>query len=257
MPNKILYFLMTVLLSLTLPAYAYSNSIGMEFANIPAGCFQMGRDSNFEEGGDDELPQHKVCLNAYQMATTEVTQAQWVKIMGNNPSKFKGRTNPVEKVSWQDAKRFVKRSNQAEGTSKYRLPSEAQWEYAARAGSTTAYSFGDDKGGLGQTAWYDGNSGDRTHPVGEKSANKWGLQDMHGNVWEWVEDCYHKNYRGAPSDGSVRTSGCEKNSKGDAYRVIRGGGWVSDAYDSRSARRFYDSPGDRFFSLGFRLVRRP
>jgi formylglycine-generating enzyme required for sulfatase activity len=116
---------------LPLPSWA------MEFVEIPAGCFVMGRDANFEQGDDSELPQHKVCLDAFQMGKYEVTQAEWVAVMGSNLSNFKGRTNPVEQVSWDDAKVFIKQLNKIDGSNKYRLPSEAEWEYAARAGATT------------------------------------------------------------------------------------------------------------------------
>ncbi len=237
--------LSALLVLLPLPTWA------MEFVDIPAGCFAMGRDANFEQGYDYELPQHRVCVDAFQMGKYEVTQADWVAVMGSNPSNFKGRTNPVEQVSWDDAQQFIKRLNQ-QGGSQYRLPSEAEWEYAARAGTTTAYSCGDDESCLGSIAWYEGNSGERTHPVGEKQPNKWGLYDTTGNVWEWVQDCWHDNYRGAPSDGSAWTSGCSSGG-----RVNRGGSWVSSASYSRSARRVNNSPDYRLSRLGFRLVRQP
>lgn len=237
---------LSALLSLLpLPSWA------MEFVEIPAGCFVMGRDANFEQGGDDELPQHKVCLNAFQMGKYEVTQAEWVAVMGSNPSNFKGRTNPVEQVSWDDAKVFIKQLNKIEGSNKYRLPSEAEWEYAARAGATTTYSCGDSAGCLDGIAWYDGNSGKTTHPVGEKQPNKWGLYDTTGNVWEWTQDCWHDNYSGAPTDGSAWTGG------GCGHRVFRGGSWDGVADYGRSAYRGNDSPDGRLISLGFRLLRQP
>jgi len=227
----------------------WTNSIGMTFVNLKAGCFQMGRDPNFENGGDAELPRHRVCIkNAFSLAKTEVTQAQWVAVMGNNASEFKGRNNPVEKVSWNDAQDFIRRLNNKEGGNHYRLPSEAEWEYAARAGSSSAYHFGDDEGSLSSYAWF---NGDRTHPVAQKKANQWGLYDMHGNVWEWVQDNWHDNYRGAPSDGSVWGGGDSR------FRVYRGGGWVDSAGDLRSATRTYGSPDGLGRFIGFRLLRQP
>lgn len=173
-----------------------------EMVVIPAGSFQMGADKNFEEASDSEGPVHRVEVKSFLMGKYEVTQTEWVAVMGGNPSEFKGRTRPVEHVSWNDAQEFIRRLNAKTGK-EYRLPSEAEWEYAARAGSQSAWSFGDDKGQLGNHAWYIDNSGNETHPVGQLQANKFGLFDMHGNVWEWVQDCWHFNYRGAPSDGSA------------------------------------------------------
>ena len=133
------------------------------------------------------------------MGKYPVTQKQWKKVMGNNPSNFKGEDRPVESVSWEDVQEFVKKLNEKEGTDKYRLPSEAEWEYACRAGTQTRYSFGDDESKLNEYAWYDKNSGSETHPVGQKKPNSWDLYDMHGNVWEWVQDRWHDKYKGAPS----------------------------------------------------------
>lgn len=228
-----------------LQAESISNSIGMEFVKIPSGSFMMGRDANFEYGYSNELPQHRKHIRSFYIQTTEVTQAQWVKVMGSNPSQFKGRNNPVERVSWHDAKAFVRKLNQMEGTNRYRLPTEAEWEYAARAGTTTTYHFGDDKGSLGIYAWYDGNSGSRTHPVGKKRPNRWGLYDMHGNVWEWTSSCYTKNYN---------TTSCDRYD-GVVARVLRGGSWDWDAVFLRVAYRDNYRPGDRGNYGGFRLAR--
>jgi len=242
-----------LILSQMVQAADYTNSIGMEFVKISAGCFSMGRDPNFEDGSDDELPRHRVCITKpFYIGTTEVTQAQWVSVMGSNPSEFKGRNNPVETVSWEDAQNFIRRLNQKEGGNKYRLPTEAEWEYAARAGSSSTYHFGDDMGIVGQYGWYWDNSSERTHPVAQKRPNQWGLYDMHGNVWEWVQDWYGENYyRNSPMNDP-------KGPSSGRNRVYRGGSWGSvGARFLRSARRSYYSPGVRGSGLGFRLVRQP
>jgi formylglycine-generating enzyme required for sulfatase activity len=227
----------------------YSNSIGMEFILIPAGSFIMGADQNFEEADDDETPQHQVKISQpFYLGKYEVTQAQWTAVMGNNPSRFKGRSNPVEQVSWDDAQRFIEQLNAREGHNRYRLPTEAEWEYAARAGTTGAYSFGDD-GHLGRYGWHgeDWDSGS-THPAGQKQPNTWGLYDMHGNVWEWVRDWYSEEYyhRSPSTDPAGPWSG--------SYRVLRGGAWYCKARDCRSAYRGAFAPGNRFDYLGFRLA---
>jgi formylglycine-generating enzyme required for sulfatase activity len=160
------------------------NSIGMEFVKIPAGEFQMGSEEH--SCGN---PVHRVNIpEAFYMGKYPVTQKQWKAVMGNNPSHFKGDDRPVEYVSWYDVLGFVEKLNELEGTDKYRLPSEAEWEYACRAGTTTRYSFGDSEAKLRKYGWYDGNSRRETHPVGKKKPNPWGLYDIHGNVWEWCQD---------------------------------------------------------------------
>jgi formylglycine-generating enzyme required for sulfatase activity len=218
------------------------NSIGMELVLIPAGSFQMG--SN--EGSSDEKPVHQVTIaQAFCMGKTEVTQAQWKAVMGNNPSYFKGDDLPVEQVSWQDAKAFIQKLNAKENTDKYRLPSEAEWEYAARAGSTTKWHFGNDESLLGDYAWYDGNSGGKTHAVAGKKPNKYGLYDMAGNVWEWNEDGWESNYN------TPRTQSPYENSSEN--RLLRGGSWNNDANGCRSAYRDYGS----YRRYGFRVVSFP
>jgi formylglycine-generating enzyme required for sulfatase activity/serine/threonine protein kinase len=226
----------------------FTNSIGMEFVLIPAGEFDMGSPANEAGRGEDEGPVHRVKIsNAFYMSKYEVTQKQWREVMGNNPSSFKGDNLPVEQVSWDDIQKFIKKLNEKESTDKYRLPSEAEWEYAARAGTTTRYSFGDDESKLSEYAWYDNNSGGKTHEVGQKKPNPWGLYDIHGNVHEWVLDIYHKNYNGAPTDGSAW--------EGDgSVRVVRGGSWGNRAGSSRSAGRHDEDPGVSYVNLGFRLV---
>jgi formylglycine-generating enzyme required for sulfatase activity len=192
---------------------------------------------------------HKVKINSpFYLGTYPVTQAEWKVVMDDNPSGFKGDDLPVETVSWNDVQKFIKKLNEKEGTDKYRLPSEAEWEYAARAGTTTRYSFGDDESKLGDYGWYDNNSGDKTHPVGQKKPNPYRLYDMHGNVWEWVQDERHNSYDGAPTDGSAWESG------DGADRVIRGGGWYGLARLCRSANRDRLAPRFRGRFLGFRLL---
>ncbi|MCY2986332.1 MAG: SUMF1/EgtB/PvdO family nonheme iron enzyme, partial [Planctomycetota bacterium] len=228
-----------------------TNSIGMKLALIPAGKFLMGSPDSDTETGSDEKPQHRVQITEpFYLGVYEVTQAQYQKVVGNNPSKFKDESLPVGTVSWDDAMAFCKRLSEvaeerAAGRT-YRLPTEAEWEYACRAGSTSKYSFGDSEAELGTYAWYNKNSNSTTHPVGEKQANAWGLYDMHGNVYEWCQDAYGPYKAGPASDslGPGSVSG----------RVFRGGGWSSTAAFCRSAGRFCSSPSLRDIFLGFRLA---
>lgn len=228
----------------------YTNSIGIEFMIIPAGEFDMGSRADEKDRYSDEGPVHRVKIsNAFYMSKYEITQKQWSDVMGNNPSNFKGDNLPVEQVSWNDVHEFIKKLNENEGSNKYRLPSEAEWEYAARAGTTTRYSFGDDESKLGDYAWYDSNSGVKTHEVGQKKPNPWGLYDVHGNVWEWVQDIYHDSYSGVPTDGGAWEG------VGSTH-VSRGGGWGYVARDCRSALRHRGGAGFQANGLlGFRLLR--
>ncbi len=260
-----------------LPPAEWSNSLGMEFVRVPAGEFRMGSESGFAD--DDEKPVTRVKISrAFYLGKYEVTQGQWETVMGSNPSDFKncGRDCPVESVSWDDVQQFVRELNGMEGGARYRLPTEAEWEYAARAGTRTDTPAGDlDLVGtsnapmLDRIAWYGGNSGVRydggvdcsdwnekqypstwcgTHPVGGKAVNDFGLHDMLGNAWEWVEDRYGEY----PGGGSVT------DPKGPAtgfLRVRRGGGWSHDALGCRSAYRAGVIPGNRYHYLGFRLLR--
>lgn len=239
------------------PSATYRNTIGMTFALIPAGSFTMGRNPNFEDGRSDELPAHPVRIGEpFYMQTTEVTQEQWMELMSANPSKFKGRSNPVEQVSWDDIQVFLKALNDREGCSGcYRLPTEAEWEYAYRAGSTGTYYWGDEADAIGQYAWYTQNSGEKTHPPGQLKPNAWGLYDMAGNVYEWVADCYHESYAGAPGNGAAWTGGCYKGSDGVMPRVLRGGCWNNIPNDCRAAYRLHYTPVIRLGLLGFRVVR--
>ena len=214
----------------------------MPFAFCPAGSFTMGSPSA-EEGRSSYENQVSVTMSkAFWMAKTEVTQAQWRAVMGSNPSGFKGDDLPVESVSWEDAQEFIKQVNDSgvlpEGW-KMTLPTEAQWEYACRAGETGPYSGGT----IDQVAWYLGNSGSKTHAVGTKKSNAWGLHDMHGNVWEWCADWYDDSLSGG-TDPSGRSSGVN--------RVYRGGSGIVYAAYCRSASQNGNFPGDRNCYLGFR-----
>jgi formylglycine-generating enzyme required for sulfatase activity len=229
------------------PPQKITNSIGMEFARIPAGSFTMG--SN--KGNTDERTPHGIKFpQAFYLQTTLVTQGHWQKVMGRNPSRFEqcGEDCPVENVSWEDAKRFIEKLNQLENTQAYRLPTEAEWEYACRAGSKTKFFFGDDSKMLDEFAWYDSNSKRKTHPVGKKKPNAWGLYDMYGNVWEWVEDDWHGSYDGAPNDGSAWV-----DKPRGSLRVLRGGSWGLNSQDCRSAARRSYCPVYRDSIIGFRL----
>ncbi len=224
----------------------FKNSLGMEFVPIAAGTFQMGSDAS--EAYDDEKPVHRVTISKpFFLGKYEVTQEEWQAVMGDNPNNFKGTRLPVETVSWEQAQEFVKRLNAREKTTKYRLPTEAEWEYAARAGTTTAYSFGNDVSHLKNYAGYSDNAGGTTHPVGQKSPNAWGLHDMHGNVWEWVHDWYGWYTAATAVDPAGPAAG--------SRRVHRGGSWHHTAWHCRSAHRNGLAPGNRDGGLGLRLLR--
>jgi formylglycine-generating enzyme required for sulfatase activity len=217
---------------------------GMAFVWVPEGCFQMGS----EQGATEERPVHRVCVAGFWLARHEVTQGQWRRVMGDNPARFKkGDDYPVETVSWKDAQAFINRLN-GKGQGGFRLPSEAQWEYACRSGGRDETYCGGDH--VESLAWYWSNSGNTTHPVGGKRANGLGLYDMSGNVWEWVQDCYHESYEGAPDDGSVWEDG-------NCGRVIRGGSWLNLPDNVRSGNRYGYTPDFRSSDVGFRLARTP
>ncbi len=224
--------------------------VKLEMVLIPAGEFLMGSPDSDKDAQGWEKPQHRVRITKpFYLGKYLVTQEQWGAVMGSNPSRIKGPKNPVEMVSWEDCQEFLKRLNAKVGGGKFQLPTEAQWEYACRAGSTMRYCFGDDEKQLGEYAWYDKNSGSKTHPVGEKKPNAWGLYDMHGNVWEWCQDWSDAGYYAkSPTDDPTGPTG-------GSDRVFRGGSWNLPAWLCRSAYRL--EPGLRIRILGFRVSQVP
>jgi formylglycine-generating enzyme required for sulfatase activity len=227
------------------------NSVGMLLVSIPAGEFQMGSPDSDSNARGSEKPQHLVQITKpFYLGVYEVTQQQYEKVMGKNPSEFKGAENPVERVSWTDAVEFCRKlsslpEEKAAGHV-YRLPTEAEWEYACRAGTQTAYSFGDSASELGDYAWF-GTSTTHTHPVGSKKPNGWGLYDMHGNVMEWSQDRHGKYPSGSTTDPTGAASG--------SSRVVRGGCWCLNSDYCRSAYRDRGTPDFRSDYLGFRVLR--
>lgn len=221
------------------------NGVTIELVLIPAGKLMMG--SN-EHGS--EKPIHEVTLQEFWISKYTVTQKQWQTVMGNNPSSFKGDKLPVDTVSWHDVQDFCNKVSRSTGKN-FRLPTEAEWEYSCRAGSTGKYCFGDDVNQLENYAWYLRNSGCKTHPVGDKDKfpNSWGLHNMHGNLYEWCEDTWHKNYNGAPTNGSAWLTGGKEN-----QRVLRGGSWGNRAFGCRSAFRDWGVASRRASDRGFRVV---
>lgn len=224
-----------------------------ELVLIPGGEFLMGSPKSERERYDWEGPQHRVLIPSYYLGRYPVTNEQYAVFLQENPKakepdywadrKFNQAKQPVVGVDWNDARKYAKWAG-------LRLPSEAEWEYACRANTKTRYSSGDKKEDLDRVGWYSGNSNGRLHLIGEKESNDFGLYDMHGNVWEWGEDDFHNNYKGAPSDGSAWVG----DSRG-ALRVIRGGGWDLSGRDCRSASRNGLGPEDRDQDVGFRLAR--
>ena len=215
------------------------------FVFIKGGCYQMG--DTFGDGDKDEKPVHEVCVDDFYMGKYEVTQKQWREIMGSNPSHFKKCDDcPVEQVSWNDTQEYINKLNQKTGQ-KYRLPTEAEWEYAARSGGRSEkYSVGND---IDSVAWYNSNSGDKTHPVGQKEANGLGLYDTSGNVWEWCQDWYDSDYyRKSPRNNP-------RGADSGQYRVLRGGSWDHEPQVLRASHRGGTTPNYRSSDFGIRLVR--
>ena len=253
------------------PLPEITNSVGMKLKLIPAGEFMMGsakspqkvvqildRDEDEAKYFTDEHPQHKVRITQpFYLGIHEVTQGQWKSVMGMEP--WSGKTHVNEGsdyaagcVSWEDAVAFCQKLSTKEDVT-YRLPTEAEWEYACRAGTTTVYSFGDDASRLGDYAWFQDNALEMdekyAHCVGQKKPNPWGLFDMHGNVWEWCQDCYGEYSSDVVTDPQGPTGG--------SRRVVRGGSWIFTARGCRSAIRNWFSPRDRNDDLGFRVARSP
>jgi formylglycine-generating enzyme required for sulfatase activity len=233
------------------PLKTLTNSIGMKFVEIPAGTFSMGS----ENRDSDERPVHEVTISKpYYLGVYEVTNADGKAVKGFvSRSKWKGNSLPIESVTWDEAVAFCEALSALPAERRagrvYRLPTEAEWEYACRAGTTTEYSFGDDESLLGAFAWYSGNSGKQTHPVGQRRPNAWGLYDMHGNVWEWCRD-----WKGDYDAGDV----LDPTGKASAsVRVFRGGSLLSAAGSCLSASRVRGVPSLRRVNLGFRLVLSP
>ncbi|MBD2042092.1 bifunctional serine/threonine-protein kinase/formylglycine-generating enzyme family protein [Microcoleus sp. FACHB-672] len=232
------------------------NNVILEMVSIKGGRFLMGSPDTEEERHSDESPQHGVTLQPFFLGKYPVTQAQWEAVMGNNPSRFQGNNRPVENVSWNDAVVFCQKLSRKTGRN-YCLPSEAEWEYACRAGTTTPFYFGETI--MPNLANYDGNYTYASAPkgvylqqttnVGSFPPNAFGLYDMHGNVWEWCQDVWHKNYNGAPSDGSGWESGGNSN-----RRMRRGGSWSNYPMLCRSAVRLWHEPGNWFYDIGFRVA---
>jgi formylglycine-generating enzyme required for sulfatase activity/tRNA A-37 threonylcarbamoyl transferase component Bud32 len=241
------------------------NGIFLDMVSIPGGSFLMGAPKSEKDSNDDERPQHQVKIPDFYMGKFEVTQAQWKAVaalpkikkdLKPDPSYFKGEKLPVEQVSWYDAVEFCARLSKQKGK-EYRLPSEAEWEYACRAGTTTPFHFGETISS--DLANYDGKSTyrneakrknrEKTTEVGSFPPNAFGLYDMHGNVWEWCADKYHKNYQGAPTDGSVWFSDNDND-----YRILRGGSWGNNPVNCRCANRYGNNPDYDYDSYGFRVV---
>jgi len=224
------------------------DGVKLELVLIPAGRFRMGAQAG--EGDDQKTGYQWVRITKpFYVGEYEVTQEVWEKVMGENPSNFKGAKNPVDQVSWDDCQEFLKKLNAlGKEPGAFRLPTEAEWEWACRAGTRTRFCFGDDEGTLGEYAWYDGNSGSTTHPVGMKKPNAWGLYDCHGNVWEWCGDRYGEDYyANSPRyDPTGPATGWG--------RVLRGGSWRFFPRFCRSSLRLGDGPGCWNYFFGFRLV---
>ena len=222
------------------------NGISIDMVKVEAGTFMMGATSEMKKPYTDEKPVHQVTLtNDYYMGKYEVTQALWQAVMGSNPSKFKSRNLPVEQVSWDDCQEFINKLNSITGM-RFRLPTEAEWEYAARGGKKSkGYQYsGSSK--MSEVAWYTANSGSKTHPVGKKQANELGLYDMTGNVLEWCQDWYGSYVSSSQTNPTGAFSGF--------FRVFRGGSWYGNSGNCRSSCRDSYNPGNSNFDLGLRLV---
>ncbi len=225
--------------------------VKLELVLIPAGEFLMGSPASDRQAEDNERPQHRVRITKpFYMGKYKVMQDQWDAMMGSNSSAYRGPKYPVNAVSWDDCQAFIKKLNNkfhGQGGT-FRLPTEAQWEYACRAGSTTQWCCGDDVSKLGEYAWYEGNAQAAIHPLGLKKPNAWGLYDIHGDLWEWCADTYDRRYYSvSPVDDPAGPSTA-------GYRVLRGGSWYLGPEYARSARRSWLGPDVGSFLHGFRLA---
>jgi len=226
---------------------------GIEMVYVKGGCYQMGNtfDEPSIEDAPEERPVHKVCVDDFYIGKYEVTQGQWKSVMESNPSidNSCGDNCPVDVVSWNDAQDFISRLNRRSGGSSYRLPTEAEWEYAAKSGGKKEkYAGGND---VGSVAWYNENSGGKTIPVGAKAPNGLGIYDMSGSVWEWTNDWYGSDYYSSSPGNNPAGPGSGVD------RVVRGGCRTGEAYNMRTTRRNAYSPDTRRSSLGFRLLMAP
>lgn len=222
------------------------NGVSFTMVAVEGGTFQMGATS--EQGSDaysDEKPVHSVTLSDYYIGETEVTQELWQAVMGNNPSTFSGSQRPVETVSWNDCQKFITKLNRLTGKN-FRLPTEAEWEYAARGGNKSKGYKYSGSNTIGNVAWYEYNSNSRTHDVKTKTPNELGIYDMSGNVWEWCQDWFGSYSSGSQTNPTGPSSG--------SYRVLRGGCWNGDAKGCRVSYRSSNSPGRRNSNYGFRVV---
>ena len=225
------------------PGKVVTNSIGMELRRIDPGAFMMGS----EKGDPDEKPVRRVSITKpFYIGVHEVTQAQYDAVMGGNPSRFKVAKRPVESVSWEEAKAFCQKLSKKENA-EYRLPTEAQWEYACRAGTQTVFHWGD--GFDTSYSWCGYNSARKTYEVGKTKPNPWGLYDMSGNVWEWCEDWYADDAYSSEEDSDP------KGPKTGTRRVIRGGSWWGTPEDCRSANRLSYAPEESLHTIGFRVCK--
>jgi formylglycine-generating enzyme required for sulfatase activity len=251
----------------------YTNSISVEFVRIPAGSFLMGNEEDERYCEDDQKPQHRVTLSRpFYLGKYAVTQKQWLAVMDGNPSEYEGPDNPVERVSWDDAQEFIRRLNEKEGVNKYRLPTEAEWEYAARAGAMTPEKpcggiswqfplglsgpvstddFGKNASDLRAHAWYDDNSDDQPHPVGQLKPNAWGLYDMLGNVDEWVQDWFDPAWYAKSPE--IDPQGPPEGT----CHALRGGSWINPEGITRAENRGCMKQPNAFRNrgIGFRLAR--
>ncbi len=233
-----------------IPPKATTNSIGLLLILLPAGTFTMGGDWDAEQADENELPKHTVKFSTpFYVGAYPVTQSQWKTVMSSNPSHFTGDDRPVECVSHGDAQAFIDTLNKLEDTTAYQLPTEAQWEYAARAGSQSTYCYGPEKRKLTDYAWFRHNSGQETHPVGQLHHNAWGLYDMHGNIHEWCADWFERSYY--EKSPVLSPTGPVKG----LARSLRGGDWGSEEWYCRCAIRSLSSPDRRSPKVGFRIVK--